>query len=173
VFQGSEALYLKYRRAGDNGGRPVQIRLQDEPAHRWTGTLDFVDNAIDPGTGTIRGRAIVQNPDRFLTPGMFGHLLLQASDEYDGLLLPDSAIATRGADRIVFVVDDAGVVGVREVELGPLDRGLRVIRSGLSADDRVVIDGQQRARPGQRVEPREGRIEAPGAAAAAAVSSAP
>jgi multidrug efflux system membrane fusion protein len=160
VFQGSESLYLKYKRAGgDANGRPVQIRLQDEREPRWHGTLDFLDNAIDASTGTIRGRAVVPNPDGFLTPGMFGYMLLQASEEYSGLLLPDSAIATRGADRIVYVVDDDGTVAAKEIELGPLSAGLRVIRSGITATDRVIIDGQQRARPGQRVDARVTAIE--------------
>ncbi len=159
VFQGSEALYLKYRRADAAGEeRAVRIRLQDETEHRWHGRLDFVDNAIDPSTGTIRGRAVVSNPGGFLTPGMFGHMELQASDEYMALLLPDSAIATRGADRIVYVVDEGGLVGTKAVELGPLSAGLRVIRSGLAAGDRVVIDGQQRAQPGQAVQAAVGTI---------------
>lgn len=160
VFQGSEALYLKYKRNGNHGTRPVRIRLQDEPVHRWEGRLDFMDNAIDASTGTIRGRAVVANPDGFLTPGMFGHMQLQASEQYTGLLLPDSAVATRGADRVVYVVNAGGVVEAKTIELGPLDGGLRVIRSGIGAGDRVVIDGQQRARPGQRVDARVAAIEA-------------
>lgn len=164
VFQGSEALYLKYRREGADsrdGDTVVRIRLQDEPVFGRTGRLDFMDNSIDPGTGTIRGRALVDNPDGFLTPGMFGHMQLQASGEYAGLLLPDTAIATRGAERIVYVVDDDGLVSAKEVVLGPLDDGLRIIRAGLTASDRVIVDGQQRARPGQSVQANAGRIEAP------------
>jgi RND family efflux transporter MFP subunit len=164
VFQGAEALYLKYKRQGGNAGggdAPVRIRLQDEPTHRWNGRLDFVDNAIDAGSGTIRGRAVVANPDGFLTPGMFGHMQLQASDEYSGLLLPDTSIATRGAQRIVYVVDADGLVSAKEVHLGPLNGGLRVIRAGLTAEDRVVVDGQQRARPGQSVQALASRIESP------------
>ena len=152
VFQGSEALYLKYRREEQRGERAAHIRLQDEFEPRWQGRLDFLDNAIDTETGTIRGRVLVDNADAFLTPGMFGHMQLQAADEYTGLLLPDSAIETRGADRIVFVVGPDNVVDTRFVELGQLDDGLRVIRAGLEADDRVIIDGLQRARPGQSVQ---------------------
>lgn len=172
AFQGSEALYLKYKRqnAGRNGdgsagagdaATPVRIRLQDEREPRWTGRLDFIDNSIDPGSGTIRGRAVVANPDGFLTPGMFGHMQLQASTEYPGLMLPDAAIATRGAQRIVYVVDAEGVVAAKEVELGPLNDGLRVIRSGLAATDSVIVDGQQRARPGQSVETLAGNVAFP------------
>lgn len=162
VFQGSEALYLKYRREGGNsrnGDTTVRIRLQDEEVYGRTGRLDFMDNSIDPGTGTIRGRALVDNPDGFLTPGMFGHMQLQASDAYSGLLLPDTAIATRGAERIVYVVDADGLVSAKVVELGPLNGGLRIIRAGLTAADRVIVDGQQRARPGQSVQVLAGRIE--------------
>ncbi|HEX6995080.1 MAG TPA: efflux RND transporter periplasmic adaptor subunit [Gammaproteobacteria bacterium] len=162
VFQGSEALYLKYKRAEIEGPRIVRIRLQDERDYRWAGELDFLDNSIDTGSGTIRGRAVVPNPDGFLTPGMFGHMLLQASAEYSGVLLPDSAIATRGADRIVYVVDDEGLVSARTIELGDLHEGLRVIRSGLAAGDRVVVDGQQRVRPGQNADVVLARLEAPG-----------
>jgi len=153
IFQGSEALYLKYRRDEDaSAERTAHIRLQDEAVAGWHGRLDFIDNALDPATGTIRGRAIVENADGFLTPGLFGHLQLQASAEYTGLLLPDSAIATQGADRIVFVVSDDGIVDIRQVELGPMSEGLRVIQGGITANDRVVINGQQRARPGQSVQ---------------------
>ena len=162
VFQGSEALYLKYKRDEIEGRRIARIRLQDERDYRWVGELDFLDNSIDAGSGTIRGRAVVPNPDGFLTPGMFGHMLLQASGQYSGVLLPDSAIATRGADRIVYVVDPEGLVSARRIELGGLHEGLRVIRAGLAPHDRVVVDGQQRVRPGQSVDVVLARLEAPG-----------
>lgn len=162
VFQGSEAQLLKYKRANAAAGRDVRIRLQDENDYAWRGKLEFMDNAMDRSAGTIRGRAIVQNPDGFLTPGMFGHMQLQASETYTGILLPDSAIATRGADRLVFVVDENGIVSARIIELGPLHEGLRVIRTGLAPTDRVVVDGQQRARPGQPVEAQLAAIQAPG-----------
>jgi RND family efflux transporter MFP subunit len=162
VFQGSEALYLKYKRVDLGERRTARIRLQDEIDHGWVGELDFIDNSIEPGSGTIRGRALVANPQGFLTPGMFGHMQLQASPEYSGVLLPDSAIATRGADRIVYVVDEAGNVSARTIELGALTDGLRVIRAGVSADDRVVVDGQQRVRPGQIVDVLLARLVAPG-----------
>ena len=162
VFQGSEALYLKYKRAQIEGQRIARIRLQDERDYHWVGELDFLDNSIDTGSGTIRGRAVVPNADAFLTPGMFGHMLLQASGQYSGVLLPDSAIATRGADRIVYVVDAEGIVSARTIQLGGLHEGLRVIRAGVGAGDRVVVDGQQRVRPGQSVDVVAARLEAPG-----------
>lgn len=163
VFQGAESLYIKYKRAQlAEQQRVARIRLQDERDYLWVGELDFMDNSIDRASGTIRGRAVVPNPDGFLTPGMFGHMRLQASPEYTGVLLPDTAIATRGADRIVYVVDDAGRVSSRTIELGALNEGLRVVSSGLAAGDRVVVDGLQRVRPGQSVDAVLARLEAPG-----------
>ena len=162
VFQGSEALYLKFQREGgartEASGTPVRIRLQDEPDYRWNGRLDFMDNAIEAGTGSIRGRALLRNPNGFLTPGMFGHMQLQNAHPYRGLLVPDTAIATQGAKRIVYVVAADGKVLIRAVELGPLSGGLRVIRTGLSPADLVIVDGQQRAQPGQKVEAKQTRI---------------
>jgi RND family efflux transporter MFP subunit len=163
VFDSSEAMLLKYerQRAGVAAGTPVRIRLQDEGDYVHAGTLDFVDNAINTGAGTIRVRAVVPNPDGFLRPGMFGHLRLSASQTYQALLVPDNAVATDGARRILYVVDGQGNVAARTVELGPLTGALRVIRRGVGPNDRVIIDGVQRARPGQKVAPRNGRIQPP------------
>jgi len=121
--------------------------------------MDFVDNAINPRTGTIRGRAIFDNKDGFLTPGLFGRLRLFGG-KHDTLLVPDSAISSDQSRRIVFTVADDGTVAMKLVELGPIVDGLRIIRSGLTADDRVVIDGVQRAHPGQKVKPEDGTIQA-------------
>jgi RND family efflux transporter MFP subunit len=162
-FQGSEAMLLRYKRQNPDGvaGAPVRIRLQDETDYAWDGKLEFFDNAIDAGSGTIRGRALVSNPDGFLVPGMFGHLQLQAAASYDGILLPDDAISTRGAQRIVFVVSADNVVSAQQVELGPLNSGLRVIRAGLTGDEMVVVSGLQRAFPGSTVQTTVTVLEAP------------
>ncbi|MDB5672151.1 MAG: efflux transporter periplasmic adaptor subunit [Alphaproteobacteria bacterium] len=159
-FQGSEALLLKYQRghSGDRTGTPVRIRLQDEADYVHAGRLDFVDNVVDAGGGTIHARAIVPNPDAFLKPGMFGHMRLAGSSPYRAVLVPDGAIVTDAARRVVYVVDRAGTVASRPVELGPLTGNLRVVRSGVSPNDRVIIDGIQRARPGQKVQARPGNI---------------
>ncbi|MGZ2411666.1 RND family efflux transporter MFP subunit [Sphingomonas sp. F9_3S_D5_B_2] len=159
-FDSSEAQILKYQRqhAGDRAGTPVRIRLQDETSYVHSGTLDFVGNVIDPGAGTIQARAVVPNPDGFLKPGMFGHMRLMASRPYPALLIPDTAVVTDAARRVVYIVARDGTVVSRPVELGPLNGNLRVVRSGLSARDRVIIDGVQRARPGQKVKPHPGRI---------------
>jgi RND family efflux transporter MFP subunit len=161
-FTGSEALFLKYQR-GQGGGlhtaaTPVQIKLQDEATYRWNGKLDFVDNAIEPGSGAIRGRAVVDNPNHFLTPGMFGHMRLMGSQAYPALLVPDRALTTDLSRQVLYVVAADGTVGERVVVEGPLYDGLRVIRSGLTATDRVVVDGVQRAKPGQKVTTRNGQI---------------
>lgn len=164
AFDGSEALLLRYQR--QNGGRvgsPVRIRLQDEATYARPGRLDFVDNAIDPAAGTIQARAVVPNPDGFLRPGMMGRLRLSATAPYRAMLVPDSAIVTDGMRRLVHVVDREGNVTGRPVVLGPLVGSLRVIRSGVSPSDQIVIDGVQRILPGQKVAPRRGRITPPAA----------
>jgi membrane fusion protein, multidrug efflux system len=166
VFDGSEADFLRYQRLAAAGGRPssrdvqnpVSVRLADETDYKHQGRMDFVDNALNPKTGTIRGRAIFENKDGLLTPGYFGRLRLFGG-EGDALLVPDSAIASDQASKIVFTVADDGTVGTKRVGLGPIVDGLRVIRSGLAATDRIVIDGLQRARPGQKVKPEDGKIE--------------
>ncbi|HEY3888103.1 MAG TPA: efflux RND transporter periplasmic adaptor subunit [Caulobacteraceae bacterium] len=166
AFTGSEAAYLKYQRENAAGTRPssrvaptpVEIRLQDEATYRWKGRMDFVDNALDTGSGTIRGRAVVDNPGNFLTPGMFGHMRLQGSGAYLALLIPDQAIVTDQTRQVVYVVAANGKVSERDVTPGPLTGGLRVIRQGIGPNDLIIIDGVQRARVGQKVTPHQGRI---------------
>jgi RND family efflux transporter MFP subunit len=102
----------------------------------------------------------VPNPDGFLTPGMFGHMRLLGSGAYDALLVPDQSVITDQNNQIVYAVEAGGDVVRKIVQVGPLIGGLRIIRSGLSATDHVIIDGVQRARPGQKVDARAGRIEA-------------
>lgn len=162
TFEGSEALLLKYQRqnAGGTTGTQVRIRLQDETSYAHAGRLDFIDPVVNSAAGTVRARAVVPNPSGFLKPGMFGHLRLAASPPYSALLIPDEAVVTDAARRVVYVVDRSGTVIARPVVLGPLNGNLRVVRSGLSAQDRVIINGVQRARPGQKVNPRPGRIPA-------------
>jgi RND family efflux transporter MFP subunit len=165
-FTGSEALYLKYQHEAQSGARPssrtaatpVEIQLQDDATYRWRGRMDFVDNQIDPGSGAIRQRAVIENPDNFLTPGMFGHLRLQGSGPYPALLVPDTAILTDLNRRVVYVVGTDGQVSERPITPGPLYRGLRVIRAGLSPTDRVIIDGLTRAKPGAKASPKSGSI---------------
>lgn len=157
-FDGSEALYLKQLRDRDKGPKQVQIRLQDEPDYRWNGKVDFTDNAIDQGSGTIRGRAVIANPAFFLTPGMFGNMRLGNGSPHAAMLVPDAAVQTDIGRKAVLVVDKDGNVTTKPVQVGPLVNGLRVIKSGLAANDHVVIEGVQFAAPGTKVTPQNGKI---------------
>ena len=166
VFDGSEADFLHYLRLAASGARPssrdvqnpVSVRLADETEFKHQGRMNFVDNTLNTKTGTIRGRAVFDNKDGFLTPGFFGRLRLFGG-EHEALLIPDSAIASDQSRKIVFTVADDGTVGTKLIELGPIVDGLRVIRSGLAPTDRIVIEGLPRARPGQKVKPEDGKIE--------------
>ncbi len=170
-FEGSEALFLKARRNGSAEGLAVAVRLQDEKDYVHQGRLDFTDNGLDPRSGTIRARAIFDNPDLFLTPGMFGNMRLATGGTAKALLVPDTAVQTDQARKILLVVKKDGTVAAKPVELGPLIDGLRVIRSGLLPTDRVVIVGTQFAAPGAKVEIRQGKIAPEKRAAAPAVSA--
>lgn len=157
-FDGSEALYLKQRRQQQRA-QLVEIRLQDENEYSWRGRVDFTDNAIDEGSGTIRARAVIANPGYFLVPGMFGNMRLGGGEPRPALLLPDAAVVTDQARRIVYVVAPDGTVSPRPVEIGALVDGLRVIRSGVDPKDRVVIQGMQFAAvPGIKVKAVPGTI---------------
>ena len=168
VFDGSEADFIRYLRLAAAGTRPssrdvqnpVAVRLADETEFKHQGRVDFVDNVVNAKTGTIRGRAILDNKDGILTPGFFGRLRLFGGQR-DALLIPDSSIASDQASKIVFTVAEDGTVGTKKVELGPIVDGLRVIRSGLEPTDRIVIEGLPRARPGQKVKAEDGTIKAP------------
>ena len=159
VFDGSEAVLLKYQRQARRGAAPILVRLQDETGFTRPGTLDFTDNAVDTASGVIRLRAVIPNADGFLKPGMFGQARLAGSGSYNAMLVPDAAIATDQARRIVYVVAADGSVAPRPVQLGPVVDGLRVIRSGLAPTDRVIINGVQRIQaPGMKVQARNGQI---------------
>jgi RND family efflux transporter MFP subunit len=160
-FDMDEATYLKYNRLWFEGKRPssrdnpnpVQVALTGETKPSHDGKVDFLDNRLDVSTGTLRGRAVIPNNDLSILPGQFGRVRLIASAPYDALLIPDNAIATDQSRKIVFVVKEDNTAEARPVILGPLDEGLRVIREGLKADDRVVVDGLQRVRVGAKVSP--------------------
>ena len=160
TFDGSEGSFLKGRRDGLANGAAVEIRLQDEADYSRRGTLDFTDNGLDPQSGTIRARAVVRNPDNFLSPGMFGNMRMASGGAIDALLVPDTAVQTDQTRKLLLVVGQDGTVASKPVELGPIVDGLRVVRSGLAPGDRVVIDGTQMAIPGGKVTTRPGRIAA-------------
>ncbi len=161
-FDADERSFLKYSRLAQSGQRPssrdyknpVQVALADDKEFARTGHMDFVDNQLDRGTGTIVGRAVLDNPDLFLSPGLFVRLRLPGSAKYTALLLADKAIGTDQSQKFVYVVDEANKAQYRVVITGPLFEGKRVIRSGLTAADRVIVGGTQRARPGLEVDPQ-------------------
>jgi RND family efflux transporter MFP subunit len=172
TFDGSEALYLKTQRARQPGSTPaaVEIQLQDETEHRWKGKLDFTDNGLDQRSGTIRGRAVLANPGYFLTPGMFGNMRLASAGTRQALLVPDDAVQTDQARKVLLTIDAKNVVSQKPVELGPVVDGLRIVRSGIGPNDRIIISGTQMAMPGATVAPKVGRIVvASGATAPASV----
>ena len=173
VFDAAEADYIKYARLDRSGVRasgrestlPVELRLQDEKDFTHKGHLDFVDNALNVRSATIRSRAVFTNPDAFFTPGMFGRIRLFAG-ESKALLVPDTAIQSDQAQKIVLVVGEDNVVAARVVTPGPISDGLRVIRDGLKPDDHIIINGAANpfVRPGAKVTPQPGQIKPAGAA---------
>jgi RND family efflux transporter MFP subunit len=169
VFDMSEEAFLAYRRAVEAGklqstrdAVKVYARLVDEPDWPREGTLDFVDNRVDRTSGTIRMRAVFANADGFLTPGQFGRIRVPGSDRYTALLIPDEAIVTDQSNKIVMTVSDDGTVAPKIIRPGPIYDGLRIVRSGLEAGDRIIINGLIRARPGGKVAPQEGEIRGAG-----------
>lgn len=162
-FTVDEASYLRYIRLAGNAtsaanrgiDAPVRLKLIDETKFTRAGKLDFVDNTIDRASGTIRGRAEFPNPDGTLTPGMFGRIQVPAGPPNEALLVPDVAIGTEQVRKFVLVVGSDNIARPKYVTLGSLVDGLRVVASGLEADDRVIVNGLMRARPGVKVAPQE------------------
>jgi RND family efflux transporter MFP subunit len=161
-FTMDETSYLRYLRlakkgpdvANDGGNVPVKLKLLDEASFAHKGRMDFVDNAIDRSSGTIRGRAVLPNPDGTFTPGMFGRIQVASGPPGDALLVPDVAIGTEQVRKYVLVIDDQNVARAKYVTLGPVVDGMRVIASGLTPEDRVVVNGLMRVRPGGKVTPQ-------------------
>jgi membrane fusion protein, multidrug efflux system len=166
-FDVSEADFLKYQRLDALGLRPntrdstnvVELALQNDKGFPYKGKMNFVDNRIDQNTGSLRGRAVFDNPSQLFQPGLFARVRLVGSGEYKAIMLPDVAIATDQSNRFVFVVGDDGTVSSKPVTLGPIIDGLRVIRTGIAANDWVVVNGVQRARTGIKVKADKTVIE--------------
>ncbi len=162
-----EQQYLRYLRMARAGERqssrdvhnPARLRLADETDFVHEGYMDFVDNQIDEATGTMIGRAVFPNPDLILVPGMFAELQLYGAGPYESLQIPDTAISFDQAEEFVFVVDKSHVVQRRVVSMGRIDDGLRIIKTGLSKEDEVVINGIQRIRAGMTVAPQTASIQ--------------
>jgi len=162
-FTFDEASYLRYERLA-KGGRDVTsregsvivgLKLIDEEDFQHQGRMDFVDNVIDRSSGTIRGRAVFSNLDGVFTPGMFARVRVPGSPSYTALLVPDAAIGTEQTRKYVLVVDSDNVVRLKYVTLGQASGKLRVVKSGVQEDDRVIVNGLMRARPNQPVRPQE------------------
>jgi RND family efflux transporter MFP subunit len=159
-FDADEQFFLKY--SADAGQRtragsrpsdlPIRMALASDTGFPRQGSTDFLDNQLDAATGTIRTRAVFRNTDQALTPGLFVRLRLAGSNAYRGLLIDDRAVGTDLGKQFVLTVDADSKVGYRTVTLGPLVDGMRVVRSGLEAGDRVIVNGVQRVRPGMQVE---------------------
>ncbi len=168
VFEASEADYLRYSRltqahsrpSGRDNPNPVRVRLADETEWKREGRMDFVDNQLNARSGTIRGRAIFDNQDQFLTPGTFGRMRLFGG-EAEAMLVPDAAIVSDQTNKIVLTVGEGNKVIPKPVKLGPIVDGLRVISSGLVATDKVIISGiaNPMVRPGGMVTPQPGDIK--------------
>ncbi len=168
-----ERSVLKYRQLHRDGVRTsaqfgrveAEMELALEKGFPHKGYIDFVDNALDPTTGTIRARAVFPNPDKLMAPGFFARVRVPGSGSYEGLLVPDRAIADDQGISYVWVLDAESVAAYRKVSTGPLLDGLRIVREGLAPGERIVVDGVMSVRNGQRVDPQ------PLATEAAAVSA--
>src|SRR5689334_15800642 len=155
TYQRNSKLWFEGKRPSSRDTpNPVQVALSGETKPSHDGHMDFLDNRLDESTGTLRSRAVIPNKDLSILPGQFGRVRLIGSSPYEALLLPDTAIASDQSRKIAFVVKDDDTVEARTVVLGPLAEGLRVVRTGLRAQDRVIIDGIQRARVGAKVAPK-------------------
>lgn len=170
-IEASEAEFLRYSRLSQAGTRPssrdqqnpVQARLLDETEWLHDGRMTFVDNQLDVNSGTMRGRATFDNPDHLLLPGMFARVRLFGAGRHEAVLIPDSAVVSDQASKLVMIVDGDNLVQPRAVQLGPMVDGLRVVREGLSPDERIIVNGILRARPGAPVTPEEVTILDPAA----------
>ena len=168
-FNVSEADGMTYKRLVERGEIPsarsntvvVQAQLMDETDWPMKGTIDFVDNTYDTSTGTIRVRAAFPNPEYFITPGQFGRVRVPMSQLHPVMLVPDAAVVTDQSTKLLFTVAPDGTVVPKPVELGPVvDGNLRIVRSGVTKDDNVIVVGLLRARPGQKVTPEQSTTEA-------------
>lgn len=169
-FEGDENIYLKYQAMAREGSRPssrdarnpVKLGLANEDGHPHTGYMDFVDNRIDPRTGTIRARAVFENDDRRFTPGMFARLKLLGSGTYPAVLVHDRAVLTDQDRKYVYVLGPDNVAQRRDVTLGREVDGLRVVTAGLAGGDLVVVNGVQKIfYPGMAIAPRTVPMDQP------------
>ena len=155
-----ERAILKYRRLSKEGTRvsardkeiPAEMELADETGFPHKGYMDFVDNRVDPNTGTLRARGVFTNADHSLSPGLFARIRIPGSGKYPALLLPDRALGSDQAQKFVYVVNAEKKVEFRPVKIGPMIDGLRVVKEGLKPGEQVIVEGLLRVRPGVVVE---------------------
>jgi RND family efflux transporter MFP subunit len=161
-FDGDEKVYLKHigleqgaaGKSARNVHTPLWVGLADEQGHPHEGDLVFLDNELDPATGTIHARGLFKNADHHFTPGMFARVKLTGSAQYDALLINDSAVGTDQSVKYVLKVGAGNKIEYTPVKLGPVIDGLRVVREGLKADDVILVKGLQQVRPGMPVTPQ-------------------
>lgn len=157
-FAAPESLLAETETNPQAGARRVLLQLEGEDDFTHEGRIDFIDNAVDPRTGTIRGRATFANAGQF-TPGQFGRVRIIAPTATPSVLIPEVAVSADQSRRYVLVLNEDNVVQYQAVELGPrVGDGLRIVRSGLEGDERVVVNGLQRAFPGAHVTPEPGQV---------------
>jgi multidrug efflux system membrane fusion protein len=169
AFDVDEQRFLRYGTLASEGkrasarepGLPIQMALGGESQFPHQGKMNFLDNQVDPDTGTIRARAVFANPSNNLTPGLFVRLRLPGTAAYDGALVRDAAVGTDLDKRYVLVVNKEQTVEYRPVTLGPNLNGLRVVRTGLAAGELIVVNGLQRVRPGAKIDPVVAPMEPP------------
>ncbi|HMN46188.1 MAG TPA: efflux RND transporter periplasmic adaptor subunit [Povalibacter sp.] len=167
-FEGDEQVYLKYNELARRGERessrdaanPVQMGLANEDGYPHTGSMVFVDNQIDPRTGTIRARAAFSNKDGYFTPGLFARVKLLGHNKYPAVLVDDRAIGTDQSQKFVYVIDAENKITYRGVKIGRLTDGLRIVHEGLSPGEQVVVNGLQRVHPGIVVQPERVAMDA-------------
>lgn len=158
VDEQSYLRYMTYVRDGkmkqEDGGTPVEIALPNQTEYTIKGRIDFADNQLDQQTGTLRLRATVPNEQGYLTAGVFGRLRVQSSPEFEALLVPDEAVMSDQTRKVVMTVGPEDKVIPKVVELGQAQGRLRIIKSGLTPEDKVIVNGLMRARPGSQVKPQ-------------------
>lgn len=168
VFDMSEGDFLAYQRAVASGGLPstrdrgtvAAVNLEDETDWRREARMNFVDNVVDQGAGTVRARVVLPNADLLIAPGQFGRVRIPGTPLYTAVLVPEAAIVTEQSQRLVMLVDEANRIVQRPVRVGPREGGLRIIRRGLDGSERLVINGLIEATPGSEVVPEPGQIRA-------------
>ena len=166
-FESDEQSFLRYQELARKGERaetknPVRVGLASEQGYPHEGTVDFVDNQVDPSTGTIRARAVLKNPDRIFTPGLYARVQLQGSGQFKAMLIDDKAVLTDQDRKYVYVLGEKNAATRKDVKLGPVIDGLRVVTSGLAPSDKVIVHGVQKVFfPGMPVQPKVIAMGAP------------